>query len=109
MFISMVFYRLNKAWTIVVAVGAPVFVFAVLPILMQAAGSESFVSRMLAGLVDWILSSPWAWISSSLSRRGSSRTRLAADAKGSDQSGAKVICAILEMPAWLPSGILIKE
>lgn len=63
MFISMVFYRLNKAWTIVVAVGAPVFVFAVLPILMQAAGSESFVSRMLAGLVDWILSSPWAWIS----------------------------------------------
>lgn len=62
MLLSLMFYRLNKAWTVIVAVGAPVIFFIGLPILMNAAGPAPKMSRLLTGFVDWVLSSPWVWI-----------------------------------------------
>lgn len=62
MFISLMFYRLNKAWTIVVAVGAPLFFFAVLPILLSLSNLSRLLSRPFAALANWLLSDPWAGV-----------------------------------------------
>lgn len=62
MFISLTFYRLNKVWKIIVAVGAPVLLFVGLPILLNATGPAPKMGRMMAGFMDWVLSSPWAWV-----------------------------------------------
>lgn len=58
MLISLVFYRLNRAWTIIVAVGVPVFVFIVLPILMSIYVPDALL-RLMASTMEWIMSSPW--------------------------------------------------
>ena len=62
MFISLVFFRLNKVWTVIVAVGAPVFLFVVLPILIDITGLTPELSRILAAFAYWVLSSPWKGI-----------------------------------------------
>ncbi|NLV47870.1 MAG: hypothetical protein GXY22_04360, partial [Clostridiaceae bacterium] len=55
-FISLLFYRLNKIWTVIVAVGAPILILVGLPIL---------VSRLNINLdrpVLFVTSQPWLFI-----------------------------------------------
>lgn len=53
MLISLVFYRLNKLWTVIVAVGAPLFLFVGLPVLI------SYTDLSFDAPTNFILSSPW--------------------------------------------------
>lgn len=62
MFISLVFFRLNKVWTVIIAVGAPIFLFVGLPILINFAGPVTALSRPIASFANWVLSFPWAGI-----------------------------------------------
>lgn len=55
-FISMMFYRLNKIWTVVVAVGVPVFIFIGLPIII------SRLDISLRRPVEFVLGSPVIYI-----------------------------------------------
>lgn len=55
-FISLLFYRLNKLWTVVVAVGAPVFTFIGLPLIITR------LNISLRGPIELIISSPWTYI-----------------------------------------------
>lgn len=54
-FISLLFYRLNKFWTILVAVGAPIFIFVGIPILISR-------YNFLGKPVLLITSHPWLYI-----------------------------------------------
>jgi hypothetical protein len=62
MFVSLVFFRLNKVWTVIVAVGASLFFPLGLPLLLNAVGPAAGFSRPMEALVAWILSGPWAWV-----------------------------------------------
>lgn len=39
-FISLMFFRLNKLWTVIVAVGAPIFLFWILPLMLARSGID---------------------------------------------------------------------
>lgn len=60
MLISLVFYRLNKLWTVIVAVGAPLFLFVGLPILMN------YFALSFEAPMNFLLSSPWIFIGCTL-------------------------------------------
>ncbi len=59
MFISLVFYRLNKMWTIVVAVGAPIFFFVGLPLLIAWQVFPDFLGKAVIRLMTFSFTSPW--------------------------------------------------
>ena len=60
--ISLVFYRLNKIGTIIMAIGAPLFLFVVLPITLNRSGVWYFLKLVLSTILEFILSSPWAFV-----------------------------------------------
>ena len=59
-FISLVFYRLNKIWTVIVAVGVPLFLIFGLPVLI------SYFNISFAAPAAFLSSSPWALIAFAL-------------------------------------------
>jgi len=59
MFFSLLFYRLNKAWTIIVAIGAPLLLIFGLPNLLFWRGNPSFLSTALTKLFAFSFSTPW--------------------------------------------------
>lgn len=60
MFISLIFYRLNKLWTVIVAVGAPLFLIFGLPLLIK------YFEISVALPVAFLVSSPWILIAFNL-------------------------------------------
>ncbi|MGI6648979.1 MAG: hypothetical protein ACOX5W_07955 [Bacillota bacterium] len=57
MFISLLFYRLNKIWTLIVAIGAPLLLIMGLRIALTPG---SFLALALGTMLEFALSSPWA-------------------------------------------------
>lgn len=61
-FCSLLFYRLNKMWTIIVAVGTPLFFFVGLPVLL----AQKLIPDFLISAVGWIFrfafSTTWAML-----------------------------------------------
>lgn len=53
MFISMLFYRLNKVWTLIVAIGTPIFIFVILPIVL------SWKNINILPFFNFITKTPW--------------------------------------------------
>jgi len=64
--ISLIFYRLNKIGTIVLAIGAPLFFFVVLPITLNRTGVGYYLKPLLVAIFEFIHSSPWAFMLCSL-------------------------------------------
>lgn len=60
MFISMVFYRLSKVWTIIVAVGVPILIFVGIPISLMGRFGY-WLSSLSIKFIEWITSGVWAW------------------------------------------------
>lgn len=58
MLISLVFYRLNKLWTVIVAVGVPVFFTVGLPLLIDRAGLWPVIAGPLGVFYKWFIKSP---------------------------------------------------
>jgi hypothetical protein len=61
-FISLLFFRLNKFWTTVVAIGVPVFFIAGLPLLMRLAPVAKLLTRVFKAYSDWVFSSVWRYM-----------------------------------------------
>lgn len=57
-FVSLVYFRLNKVWTVIVSIGVPVFFTIILPILLGLY-TPMWLSRLVQGLIEWALSGPW--------------------------------------------------
>jgi hypothetical protein len=53
MLISLIFYRLNKLWTVIVAVGGPLFIFVGLPILIN------YFRLSFEAPASFLTGSPW--------------------------------------------------
>jgi len=66
MLISLIFYRLSKIGTIIVAVGSPLFLFIILPITLKRSGAGYLLRSVLMAVFQFIHSSPWAFIFCSL-------------------------------------------
>jgi len=58
-FVSLLFYRLNKVWTIIVAVGTPIFFFIGLPLLMAWHVIPRCFVDAVGSLVSFSLHSSW--------------------------------------------------
>jgi len=61
MFISLMFFRLSKAWTVVVGVGAPSFIFIGLPLIINFVPPVPWVIAALKAFGEWLLSGVWSW------------------------------------------------
>jgi len=71
MFLSLLFFRLNKMWTIIVAVGVPVLFFIGLPVLLSVDPVRTALvgpvgkamAETVIRLITYIVSGPWAFVS----------------------------------------------
>lgn len=59
MFISSMFYRLSKVWTVIAAIGAPVLLFTVLPIIVSIPVVAQALAPIAASVGEWLLIGPW--------------------------------------------------
>lgn len=59
-FISLLFYRLNKMWTLIVAIGAPLLLFIGLPLLLTRSRLGYILESVFVRILEFALSSPWA-------------------------------------------------
>jgi hypothetical protein len=60
MFISLLYYRLNKAWTLAVSIGVPLLLIFGLPMMLTRSGIGHLLEHLLHMVLDFILSGPWA-------------------------------------------------
>lgn len=60
MFISLLFYRLNKMWTLIVAIGVPLLLIIGLPMLLTRGSAGRFLESVFGMMLEFALSSPWA-------------------------------------------------
>ncbi|MBQ6808081.1 MAG: hypothetical protein IJP07_02805 [Firmicutes bacterium] len=62
MLISLLFYRLNKFWKLVLGIGAPIFFCIVLPSLLSALPSSSPLLQGLSAFGKWFGAAASSWI-----------------------------------------------
>ncbi|MDO4732263.1 MAG: hypothetical protein Q4B50_01930 [Bacillota bacterium] len=62
MFISLLFYRLNKFWKLVAGVGAPILFFIILPAFLSALPPSSPLLGALSALGKWFGAAVSSWI-----------------------------------------------
>lgn len=58
--ISLVFYRLNKIWTVIVAVGAPAFFIIGLPLLVYKTALWRIIGEPMQAFYKWFIKSPFS-------------------------------------------------
>lgn len=56
-FLSLVFYRLNKTWRVVVAVGVPVFALIIFPTVLARTGLSDEYANLMFGVFRWLTAS----------------------------------------------------
>lgn len=61
MFVFLVFYRLSKIWTIIVAISVPVLLVFGVPLIPNGQLGAS-LANVLLQFFNWILSGTWAWV-----------------------------------------------
>lgn len=60
MFISLLFYRLNKMWTLIVAIGVPLLLIIGLPMALTKTSAGRWLQSIFGLIFEFALSSPWA-------------------------------------------------
>ena len=60
MFISLLFYRLNKMWMLITAIGVPIFIFIGLPVILTQTRPGLLLESVFNMIVAFALKSPWA-------------------------------------------------
>ncbi len=62
MFCSLVFFRLSKTWAVIVAVGAPLLLFAGIPLLLELPGVYAAVAPLFIRFGTWVAQTPWNYV-----------------------------------------------